>query len=101
MTIRSTLLAAAFGATILAAPALAEQPGKDWMPMDEVFKTLTQAGYTDIRELEADNGHWEGKALKDGHLVEFHADSRTGAVTKEKVKDGERDASKGSDSDVD
>ncbi len=84
----TTALLAALGLTLgAAAPALADQPGRDWMPMDLVFKSLAQAGYADIRELEADDGHWEGKATRDGRLVKFHADAKTGAITKEKRAD--------------
>lgn len=87
-----TALLIALGLTLgAAAPALADQPGKDWMPMEQVVKALTQAGYADIREVEADDGHWEGKATKDGKLIEFHADAKTGAVTKEKPADKDDD----------
>lgn len=105
MNIISKTLAApalAIGLATLAGPALAEQPGKDWMPMDQVVRTLEQAGYANVTKLEADDGHWEGKALKDGRTVKFHADPRTGTVTKETIKDAKAgDANKAGDEDDD
>lgn len=86
----TTALLVALG-LVTAVPALADQPGKDWMPMDQVVKVLGEAGYTDIRKVEADDGHWEGKATRDGHTVKFHADAKTGAVTREKPADRDDD----------
>jgi hypothetical protein len=84
-----TALLLALGLTAGAAmPAFAgsdDRPGKDWMPIEQVVKTLGDAGYSEISEVEADDGHWEGKAMKDGRLIKFHADPRTGAITKEKA----------------
>jgi hypothetical protein len=34
----------------------------------------------------ADDGHWEGEAVKDGRIVEFHADGKTGRITKSEPK---------------
>jgi hypothetical protein len=82
--------------TLVAAPALAGQPGADWMPMDQVLRKLADAGYGAFQKIEADDGQWEGKATKDGKVVSFIVDPKSGAVT-EKVKgekagkDGDRD----------
>jgi hypothetical protein len=37
--------------------------------------------------LEADDGYWEGKGLKDGKLIEFKADPHTGDIIKEELED--------------
>lgn len=68
--------------------ALADQPGTDWITKEQVTQKLTTAaGYTNITGLKADDGHWEGKGVKNGKIMEFHADPRTGALTKEKLDD--------------
>jgi hypothetical protein len=54
------------------------------MPPDQVIQKLRQAGYTSIREIEADNGRWEGEGIKNGVRMDFHADAKTGAITSEK-----------------
>jgi hypothetical protein len=62
----------------------ADVPGPDWMPAEQVKQKLVAAGYSDIYELEADDGRWEGEGLKAGQRLEFHADARTGAILSEK-----------------
>jgi hypothetical protein len=62
--------------------ALADMPGADWMTKEQVTKTLSDRGYTNVNKLEADDGHWEGNAMKDGQMVEIHVDPHTGAITK-------------------
>ncbi len=69
-------------AGLLAAPALADdRPGPDWMPIEGAVRALEQAGYSGVRGLEADDGVWEGKAVKDGRSVKVKVDPRSGAVT--------------------
>ncbi|HJS87361.1 MAG TPA: PepSY domain-containing protein [Acetobacteraceae bacterium] len=72
-------LALAGGATT----AFADMPGPDWMPFEQVVQKLKEAGYTQIAELQADDGHWEGEGMKNGRKMEFHADPRTGVITSE------------------
>ncbi|MET0409001.1 MAG: PepSY domain-containing protein [Hyphomicrobium sp.] len=60
-------------------------PGADWLPKEQVIQKLEAAGYTNITGLEADDGHWEGKGVKNGKITEFHVDPRTGTFTKEEV----------------
>lgn len=67
--------------------ARADQPGPDWMPMEQVKAKLMEAGYTQVTKLEADDGRWEGKGIKNGQKMEFHADPKTGAVVREKQDD--------------
>lgn len=68
------------------AHASADDPGSDWMPREQIRQKLQEAGYTEITELEADDGHWEGEGVKGGKRVEFHLDPNSGAVLSEKVK---------------
>lgn len=75
LLLSATLLAA--GAT----GALADQPGKDWMSLDRAYKHLTEAGYQNAAEMEADDDHWEARAMKDGVWFEVKVDPRSGAVT--------------------
>ena len=82
---KTTISALAFTMTIsLAGYALADTPGKDWMPADQVIQKLMSEGYTSISEIEADDGHWEGEGIKNGVKMEFHADAKTGAIISEK-----------------
>lgn len=73
--------------TAAAGAARADQPGPDWMPMEQVKAMLMQSGYSEVTKLEADDGHWEGEGLKNGKKMEFHADPKTGMVTSEKLDD--------------
>jgi hypothetical protein len=65
--------------------ALADQPGPDWLTAAQITQKLEAAGYTNITGLVADDGHWEGKGVKAGKIVELHVDPHTGAVTKEEI----------------
>lgn len=50
----------------------------------EIRAALTAAGYTDIRDLEFDDGFWEAEARNSaGRRVELRVDPRTGAVVHE------------------
>lgn len=60
-------------------------PGADWIPKEEALKKVEAAGYTNITGIEADDGYWEGKGVKNGKITEFHLDPRTGAIVKEEV----------------
>lgn len=83
---RSSLIAAA---ALIASTgmALADQPGADWISQEQVTQKLTAAGYTNITRLKADDGHWEGKGVKNGKIMEFHVDPRSGTLTKEELDD--------------
>ncbi len=65
--------------------ALADQPGADWMTKEAVKTQMQSEGYSAI-VMGADDGHWEGEAVKDGRIVEFHADAHTGKITKSEPK---------------
>jgi Peptidase propeptide and YPEB domain len=81
---KQVILAFGFSLVVMAS-AFADQPGSDWISKEALKRQMAEAGYTAI-VVEADDGHWEGEALKDGQIVEFHADPRTGIITKSKVK---------------
>jgi hypothetical protein len=68
-----------------AGAALADKPGADWLPAEQVITKVKASGYTVIGKIEADNGRWEGEGLKNGQWMDFHADAKTGAVTFEKL----------------
>lgn len=46
--------------------ARADQPGADWMSVEQVKQKVLQSGYTQVTKLEADDGRWEGEGIKDG-----------------------------------
>ena len=86
---RKSLAVAATGAFLLlgATAAFADRdvPGPDWITADQVTSKLQAAGYSNVTGLHADDGHWEGKGLKDGKIVEFHVDPHSGQLTKEEI----------------
>lgn len=67
--------------------ARADQPGPDWMPMQDVIAKVLQSGYSLISKLEADDDRWEGEGIKSGKKMDFHADPKTGAIIFEKLAD--------------
>ncbi len=81
-----TVLAATLIAGLAAVPALADTPGKDWMPIDQVLTKLTEAGYGSVRSIEADDGVWKAKASRDGRAVKVRLDPLTGAITEKAGK---------------
>lgn len=79
---KSGLFSVALVASLfISGAAMADQPGADWMPKNQVVKQMEAQGYSGVL-IEADDGRWEGLAIKDGGIVKFHADPRTGAITK-------------------
>lgn len=73
------LITAAF--ILATGSAYADMPGADWMSKDALKKQMQGEGYSAI-VVGADDGHWEGEAVKDGKIVEFHADAHSGKITK-------------------
>ncbi|HET6388553.1 PepSY domain-containing protein [Hyphomicrobium sp.] len=82
-----SLILAAFLATGGIALAGDDVPGADWMPKEEVIKKVEAAGYSNVTGVHADDGYWEGKGVKNGKIMEFHVDPRSGAITKEEIED--------------
>ena len=74
-------------AVIFGTSAMADTPGKDWLTSAQVTEKLKSLGFTRVIKLEADDGHWEGDAIKDGKTFEIHVDPHSGELTKSKVKD--------------
>jgi hypothetical protein len=81
---RSIFLASALflGAATI---AYAEMPDSDWISKDALTKQMESQGYSAI-VLKADDGRWEGQAIKDGKIIEFHADPHTGMITKSELR---------------
>lgn len=76
------ILAASLALTLLSpAAAFADEPGKDWISREEASASLLKRGYK-VTKIEADDGHWEGEAVRKGLRYEFHVDPRTGRITK-------------------
>lgn len=71
---------------LASSPAFADQPGADWISLQQAQETLKAAGYTQVTKIEADDGHWEGEGLKkDGMKYEFHVDPHSGKITKDEM----------------
>lgn len=82
----STIACALFIGIGLHGIALAGQPGSDWMPADKIKEKLMSSGYTSIIRLDADDGHWDGEGIKNGKVMEFDLDPKTGVVLGETEK---------------
>jgi hypothetical protein len=82
---------ASFGFAVLSIGFLnlakADQPGPEWMPAQQVIEQVLKSGYTQVTQLEADDGRWEGEGIKNGQKMDFHADPKTGVITFEKLDD--------------
>lgn len=82
---RSSLTAAALAA-LLAGPALAQPDAAAGTSLtaEQVTAKLQAAGYTNVHDVEYDDGQWEADAVSaDGRSVDLEIDPRTGAVTHE------------------
>ncbi|WP_260924283.1 PepSY domain-containing protein [Novosphingobium sp. 9] len=78
---KKTILAAAAMAGIWAVQAQADVPGKDWISHARVIKMLETKGYQ-VTKIEADDGHWEGEAVRNHQHFDFHVDPHSGQITK-------------------
>lgn len=76
-----TLLVIAIATVGIGTPALAEMPGRGWIASGKVKAMLAKRGYRMTR-IEADDGHWEGEAVRRQARYEFHVDPHSGRVTK-------------------
>jgi len=77
-------------ATVLALAASSaavahDKPGADWISKDAAIAKVKALGYDAVR-LEADDGHWEGEATKQGQFYDIHVDPHSGALTKNQLK---------------
>jgi hypothetical protein len=57
------------------------------MPAQQVIEQVLKSGYTQVTQLEADDGRWEGEGIKNGQKMDFYADPKTGVITFEKLDD--------------
>lgn len=70
----------ALGLTLgVAGAAAADTPGADWISLADLKAKLQSLGYTGALA-EADDGQWEGLAIKDGAIFKFEADPLTGEI---------------------
>jgi hypothetical protein len=53
-----------------------------WISKNALTKQMEEQGYSEI-EITAADGRWVGQAIKDGKIIEFHADPHTGMITKD------------------
>lgn len=75
---RTAVLAAALA---LAGAAGAADPGQDGMSERQVREALAAAGYTDIEDVEHDDGFWEADARdSEGRRIDVRVDPGTGAL---------------------
>lgn len=63
------------------APAFADVPGANWIDSAKVTAMLAKQGYR-VTKIEADDGHWEGEAIKENARFDFHVDPHSGRITK-------------------
>ncbi|MBB3974198.1 PepSY domain-containing protein [Hansschlegelia beijingensis] len=87
MTTTSRIGLAALLSLVLASPALADRAGPDWISAEQATQKAKAAGYSSVTKIEADDGHWEAKGVKNGRVYEFHIDPKTGAISNEHLDD--------------
>jgi hypothetical protein len=56
-------------------------------PAQHVIEQVLKSGYTQVTQLEADDGRWVSECIKDGKKMDFHADPKTGVITFERFDD--------------
>ena len=62
------------GSLAIGSAARADQPGPDWMPMEQVKAKVMESGYSQVTKLEADDGQWEGEGIKNGQKMASELD---------------------------
>lgn len=73
------VLAAALAGALAAGAAVAQERGG--LSARDVHDALAAQGYTDIEDVEFDDGMWEAEARRsDGRRIDLRLDARTGAV---------------------
>lgn len=83
--VSAAVTAAAVLVTPMFAPAFADVPGRGWVSAARVTDMLAKRGYR-VNKIEADDGRWEGEAVRAGRKFEFHASPTDGTITKLKRK---------------
>lgn len=57
-----------------------DRPGRDWMTIGQVNHDLIQLGFTNVSEIEADDGLWKAHAMMDGVPYKVRLDPYDGHV---------------------
>lgn len=57
----------------------------------DVKTKLEAAGYSDVREVRREHGHFDAEATKDGKEVHLDVDAKTGAIKPETEGDEEHE----------
>lgn len=86
-TTATAVLVSACLAFASSAALAGDKPPTDIKPLSEIVKKLEQMGYTQISEIEFDDGQWEVDVYHDGKKRDVHVDPRTGEITKDKIDD--------------
>jgi Peptidase propeptide and YPEB domain len=63
------------GAIISEKPNREDIADKDWISLEQLAQKLRKDGYVRITKIEAEKGRWEGKGVKNGQEMKFHADA--------------------------
>ncbi|MFC4729070.1 PepSY domain-containing protein [Coralloluteibacterium thermophilus] len=75
------LLALLVAGAFASGAALAQTPASGSMTASEVRQALTEAGYTEVRDVEFDDGLWEADATSgDGRRIDVRLDPATGKI---------------------
>ena len=78
-------------AAIFSAPFVFAQTSTG-LDENAIIRNLESAGYTDVHDLEKDDGIWEAEATNAaGQRVELDIDPTSGAVIREEPDDDEKD----------
>ena len=59
---------------------VADESKLDWISKEDVARRLEIAGYTKVTDLDAKDGEWVGKAVKDGKTYEIQMDPHDGRL---------------------
>lgn len=71
-----------------AATAQGASPNAARLTLRDIYDRVEAAGYTDIREIDRENGRYEVKANNaEGRAVKLYVDSVDGKIIKEKMRD--------------
>ncbi|ARU04139.1 hypothetical protein CCO03_05135 [Comamonas serinivorans] len=73
---------------VLSQTSAAGNANANVLPAAQILQLLQQAGYTQVRDLEFDDGRWEAEAYNAaGQPVDLSINAATGAVEREKLDD--------------
>lgn len=108
MRVKHTMLAIAAIATAFTGAAFAQSAGnatpdngqpESWLTIPVIYENVTAAGYTDISEIERDDGKYEVKGVDaDGNRVKLYVDPQSGEILDVRTKGSKKKADKKSGS---